>query len=329
MNNFKVIIFVNKKSGGGFGQKVKERLANRTDAFIVTLPDDPNSWKSLEKNVLFDPKMKIVVCGGDGTVNWVASMLSEYYGIDKDCFRPPLSVIPLGTGNDLSNMLGFGDSFELINLPFINDKVNKIIQKDYISKNVDIWMVAIKDETEKVKKITMLNYFSIGVDADIARGFAEKREKSPQLFSSHMASKLMYIPVGLSINDRRFLNDFLRGHYINKNDSQIELIFEHSSKTFVCQAITKIYGGKDLWKSNDRAVDDGMFEIIQTGGVFHLAVSQIGIKNSSNIDNAKKIYLQTSESVVYQVDGEPFTTNGPSVFSIERIGSYPMLFARE
>lgn len=327
--DFQAIIFVNRISGGGFGLKVKDRLINRKDSFIVTLPDDPNSWKSLDKSILFNPKIKIIVCGGDGTVNWAVTMLSDYYGKDKDCFRPPISVIPLGTGNDLSNMLGWGSSFELVNLPFIDKRVNKIIQTDHISKNLDVWRVTVNDESNENKEVTMLNYFSIGIDANIAKEFAEKREKSPQLFSSHIASKLMYVPISLSTNDKKFLIDYLNGYYIDKNDSQIELQLEKSSKTFVCQAITKIYGGKDLWRSNDRAVDDGMFEIIQTGGVFHLAVNQMGIKDSTNVGNAKKVYLNTSESVVYQVDGEPFTTNGASTIIIERIGSYPMLFANE
>lgn len=327
--NFQVIIFINRISGGGFGLKVKDHIKNRNDIFIVTLPDDPNSWKNLDKDLLFNPKLKIIVCGGDGTVNWVVTMLSDFFGKDKDCYRPPLSIIPLGTGNDLSNMLGWGHSFELVNLPSVNSRISKICEKEYITKNVDVWKVIVNGETEKKKENTMLNYFSIGIDAEIAQEFAQKREKSPQLFSSHIASKFMYVPVSLSVNDKKLLNSFLSGYYIDKNDSQIELKFEKSSKTFVCQAITKIYGGKDLWKSKDRAVDDGMFEVIQTGGVFHLAVSQMGIKYSSNIGNAKKVFLQTNESVVYQVDGEPFKTDGPSTFLIERIGSYPMLFTHE
>lgn len=327
--NYTDIIFINKTSGGGFGAKVKEKLTGRKNSYIVTLPDEPNSWKGLNKEVLYDPKLKIIVCGGDGTINWVVSMLKDFYGHDNDCFRPPLSVIPLGTGNDMSNMLGWGDSFELINLPFVNNRVNNIIEKDYISKNIDIWRVTIKDETGNTNEIMMLNYFSIGVDANIAKKFSETRNQNPQLFSSHIASKMMYIPVSLSADNSKLLKDYLTGHYVDKDDNQIQLIFENYSKTFVCQAITKIYGGKDLWKSEDRAVDDGMFEIIQTGGIFHLAVSQIGIKDSTNINNAKKASLQTKEGVVYQVDGEPYTTNGPSTFLIERIGSYPMLFCKE
>lgn len=323
----KVIVFINKESGGGFGEKVKEKLNEYKELFIDTLPDDPFSWKSLGKDILFDKQTKIIVCGGDGTINWVVSMLMDYYGNDKNSFRPPLSVIPLGTGNDMSNMLGWGSSFDSFNLIFFQSRIKNIIEKDHITKNLDVWKVTIYEGKESKTEKTMLNYFSIGVDANIAKNFSDMREKMPQLFSSHITSKMMYVPVSLATDDKTTLNDYLSGHYIDEDDQEIKFVFDESSKTFVCQAITKIYGGADLWKSNNRSIDDGMFEIIQTGGVFHLGLDHIGLKVSQNMDKAKTAFLKTTKSVVYQVDGEPFTTNGPARFLVEKVGSYPMEFA--
>ena len=44
------------------------------------------------------PNIKLLACGGDGTVGWLLSVL------DKVTIDPPpaVGVLPLGTGNDLS-----------------------------------------------------------------------------------------------------------------------------------------------------------------------------------------------------------------------------------
>ncbi len=46
-----------------------------------------------------------VICGGDGTVTWVISELDKY---KIPTSKVPFSIIPLGTGNDFSQSLGWG-----------------------------------------------------------------------------------------------------------------------------------------------------------------------------------------------------------------------------
>lgn len=47
----------------------------------------------------------LVICGGDGTVMWVVSELTKH---KIDHMKVPIAMLPLGTGNDFSRVVGWG-----------------------------------------------------------------------------------------------------------------------------------------------------------------------------------------------------------------------------
>lgn len=112
---------------------------------------------------------------------------------------------------------------------------------------------------------------------------------------------------------------------IRKIVSQLSPL-KKGEKTAVCQAITSIYGGKDLWTNEDpRTMDDGLFEIIFLGGSFSLGVNQIGIHTGNCVIQGKKLILTTMDSCHVQVDGEGIFLVNSAKVTIERNGNYPLL----
>ena len=51
------------------------------------------------------PGVFFVVAGGDGTICSVLNYLKTIPGCEKS--NPPVAILPLGTGNDLSRSLGW------------------------------------------------------------------------------------------------------------------------------------------------------------------------------------------------------------------------------
>lgn len=58
------------------------------------------------------------VAGGDGTVGWVLGCLGELFVQNREPV-PPIGIIPLGTGNDLSRSFGWVSAVFLSLLVFL------------------------------------------------------------------------------------------------------------------------------------------------------------------------------------------------------------------
>ena len=90
------------------------------------------------------PNVKLLACGGDGTVGWLLSVL------DKVTIEPPpaVGVLPLGTGNDLSRSLGWGGGY-------IDEPISKILSSLQNADSVlmDRWQLEVErnqhESTEK------------------------------------------------------------------------------------------------------------------------------------------------------------------------------------
>ncbi|XP_013882523.1 diacylglycerol kinase eta isoform X1 [Austrofundulus limnaeus] len=127
-----LLVFVNSKSGDNQGVKFLRRfkqLLNPAQVFDLVNGGPHLGLRLFQK---FD-NFRILVCGGDGSVGWV---LSE---IDKLCLHKQcqLGVLPLGTGNDLARVLGWGPSCDDdTQLPQILEKLERAS-----TKMLDRWSI--------------------------------------------------------------------------------------------------------------------------------------------------------------------------------------------
>lgn len=122
-------------------------------------------------------KIRLLVCGGDGTVTWVLSEIEKYMKDHPNLLaqQPPIGIVPLGTGNDLARSLGWGkrltDSAQVVKY------IRQAIAGD--SVQLDQWKVTIKPKFIFPAALApqcasncqlahvgyFQNYFSVGMDA--------------------------------------------------------------------------------------------------------------------------------------------------------------------
>ena len=142
-------------------------------------------------------EIKILIGGGDGSVlSTIEDLFNEKINLEKCIF----GAIPLGTGNDLSNAMGFDSTCEIgIKIEYFQRVLYTYLIASTIK--IDIWNLKLKVdknegriydiisngeiELKDDKNIyltyfskTFINYMSIGFDAKIGFMFGQKRTRS-------------------------------------------------------------------------------------------------------------------------------------------------------
>ncbi|XP_018419452.1 PREDICTED: diacylglycerol kinase delta [Nanorana parkeri] len=129
-----LLVFVNSKSGDNQGVKFLRRfkqLLNPAQVFDLMNGGPHLGLRLFQK---FDT-FRILVCGGDGSVGWVLSEI-DALNLHKQC---QLGVLPLGTGNDLARVLGWGSACDDdTQLPQILEKFERAG-----TKMLDRWSIMV------------------------------------------------------------------------------------------------------------------------------------------------------------------------------------------
>uniref|UniRef100_A0A672P7C1 Diacylglycerol kinase n=1 Tax=Sinocyclocheilus grahami TaxID=75366 RepID=A0A672P7C1_SINGR len=325
-----LLVFVNPKSGGNQGTKIIRSFMwylNPRQVFDLT-QGGPREGLEMYSKV---PNLRILVCGGDGTVGWILSVLDELQLNPQ----PAVAVLPLGTGNDLARTLNWGGGYtdEPVSKILSHVEDGNIVQLDRWNLSVEPNLEASEEERDEHQtdksfyKLFCLpidvfnNYFSLGFDAHVTLEFHESREAKPERFNSRLRNKMFYAGTAFS--------DFLMGS--SKDLSKhIRVVCDGTDLTSKVQDmklqcllflnIPRYCAGTMPWgnpsEHNDfgsQKHDDGLIEVIGFT-MTSLATLQVG-GHGERLHQCQEVTLITFKPIPVQVDGEPCRL-APSVIRI-------------
>ncbi|XP_053532583.1 diacylglycerol kinase zeta isoform X6 [Ictalurus punctatus] len=308
-----LLVFVNPKSGGNQGSKIIQSFMwylNPRQVFDLS-HGGPKEGLEMYRKV---HNLRILACGGDGTVGWILSTLDQLQLNPQ----PAVAVLPLGTGNDLARTLNWGGGYT-------DEPVSKILShvEDGNVVQLDRWNLIVepnteagpeeKDEqvTDKLPLDVFNNYFSLGFDAHVTLEFHESREANPEKFNSRFRNKMFYAGTAFS--------DFLMGSskdlakHIKVVCDGVDLTSKVQDLKLQCLVflnIPRYCAGTMPWGNpsehhdfEPQRHDDGCIEVIGFT-MTSLATLQVG-GHGERLNQCREVTLTTYKSIPMQVDGEP------------------------
>ncbi|KAK3123109.1 hypothetical protein QOZ80_8AG0624060 [Eleusine coracana subsp. coracana] len=309
--------------------------------------------------------LRVMVAGGDGTVGWVLGCLGDLYVQNREPV-PPVAVIPLGTGNDLSRSFGWGASFSFSWKAAAKRSLYKAIFGSVSC--LDSWHVVVsmpEDAEEEEEELDLphslrhlgectfyddgtaegelpetvscfdgvfYNYFSIGMDAQVAYGFHHLRDEKPFLASGPLSNKLIYAGYTckqgwfftqcISDPELRGLRNIIRLTIKRVDSSEWENIPVPSSvRAIVALNLHNYASGRNPWGHLkpeylekrgfvEAQSDDGLLEIFGLKQGWHASLVMVELISAKHIAQAAAIRIEIKggqwRDAYMQMDGEPW-----------------------
>jgi diacylglycerol kinase (ATP) len=327
-----LLVFINRKSGGQKGAFLYRQLLRNLNPHQVfdLATQKPERILQIFSEV---PNVKVLVCGGDGSINWILNTIEKL-----DLKTPiPVAVLPLGTGNDLARVLGWGPGFNR------DDNIPETLVgvKDAHTVLLDRWEIEVKpDKTgatrrshrsssnmNKNKSIIFNNYFGIGVDATTALRFHKNRELNPEWYFSRIVNKLWYVMYGARELVDRSCAGLSTKVKLFCDGEEVEI--PHHTEGIILLNINSFAGGVKMWSdkagsqenlySNFKrfhgrsSMHDGMLDVVAVNGSLHLGEMNMGLARPNQLCQGREITIESTSTIAMQVDGEPWTQKPCSI----------------
>ncbi|XP_075166519.1 diacylglycerol kinase epsilon [Haematobia irritans] len=307
-----LIVIANTKSGSSTGSDVVSLLRGYLHPLQVMElgsrgPQDAMQWAAKAS-----PRpCRILVAGGDGTIGWV---LNTMYTLNIKP-TPSVAIMPLGTGNDLSRVLGWGAEPPSTLDPLVilrNIKKARSINLDRFSLQIEKVHYRLPIQRHPIKTINVYNYFSMGVDALVTYNFHKTRESKFYVLSSRIFNKLIYFGFGTQQIVQRDCEGlekkielYLDNRLVQLPELQSIVFLNIDSWGAGCKLCELSNNDEDAPKLIN-SISDGAMEIFGIVSSFHIAQLQCGISKPIRIGQAKNIRLVIKTTCPMQADGEPW-----------------------
>lgn len=271
----------------------------------------------------------IIIGGGDGTICWALSKVIKV--VEKYNLRyPQFTILPLGSGNDLSRETGWG--YEPVNA---NSKecsnylreLNSLVFKNSIQL-IDRWKINWEFVDEEDKFLTgtqtdtlpehFICYMGVGMDAQIAYKLGFKRLNSANgnfLMHGLFGAQEIFQPspcLGNIVSARVPNSD--EGTYPDE-----PLSFSSSYRCIKLLNISSCEGGCNMWGNGDSKpfdpcqictvprCDDRCLELIGTRSIYQHLFCRMNLHRAERITQIKdSIIWELREATHVQADGEAF-----------------------
>lgn len=238
---------------------------------------------------------KIIVVGGDGTLNEVVNGIFTQAHVPTN--KVTLAMIPVGTGNDWCRMF---------NIPADYRQAIQVIKKNKIfAQDTGIIKYISSEETEITRYF--INMAGMGFDALVAK----KTNKQKDLGKSNPMSYVVNILSSL------FLYTFTKVSILLDNEKVSSDIF--SMSVGICQ-----YNGGGMKQAPDALPDDGLFDLtlIKPIGKLKIIRNIIKLFDGSftrlpevSTYRSSKIIIHSDPPMFMEADGESLG-HTPFVFTI-------------
>eukprot|EP00039_Didymoeca_costata_P020004 m.339684 g.339684 ORF g.339684 m.339684 type:complete len:734 (+) comp18911_c0_seq1:188-2389(+) len=334
-----LVVLINPKSGSKQGAKLLQelrRLLNPRQVFSLLEMGADNKVvgprKALE--IYRDcPRVRVLVCGGDGTVGWVLDVMDSLNLTDRQI---PVGFLPLGTGNDLARSLKLGGGYD--GTP-MTKYLGKLLPGAVAPVKLDRWSVTTTlgegcadselgaTVAQKLPQNVFNNYFSVGADALITLRFHNAREDNPHKYKSRVWNKMKYGMVGVKEVLTRPLKHLTQElELICDGTNYTDFVRSKKVEAIAFLNINSYMAGCRVWGTKDPVFDRQQFEApsfndnkIEVVGMtgFNIAFAQSHVGHALRICQCKEATIRTQKALPFQLDGEPCMLAGPAEVQVK------------